>query len=133
MTVTHLLDTNAASAVIRRNQAVCARAAAVPLASLAISAVTTGELYYGLAKNPQATKLAKLVHEFLRYTNVLGWNDDIGPHYGTLRAALETKGVTIAPLDLMIAAHALAVDATLITSDKAFSMIEILKTEDWAD
>jgi tRNA(fMet)-specific endonuclease VapC len=51
--------------------------------------------------------------------------------YGTLRAALEAKGVTIAPLDLMIAAHALAIDATLVSADQALSMIDILKVEDW--
>ena len=42
------------------------------------------------------------------------------------------KGVTIAPLDLMIAAHALALDATLVSADQALSMIDILKVEDWS-
>ena len=88
-------------------------------------------MHYGLAKRPEATSLAKLVREFLRYADVLPWSDAIAPHYGTLRAALEAKSVTIAPLDLMIAAHALALDATLVSADRALSMIEILKIEDW--
>jgi tRNA(fMet)-specific endonuclease VapC len=90
------------------------------------------EMHYGLAKRPQATALAKLVREFLRYTDILPWSDAIAPHYGTLRAAPEAKGVTIAPLDLMIAAHALAIDATLVSADQALSMIDILKVEDWS-
>lgn len=128
----YLLDTNAASAILRQREPVCARAASVPLSSLSISSVTAGELHYGLAKRPQATALAKLVREFMRYTDILPWTDSIAPHYGTLRAALESNGITIAPLDLMIAAHALAVDATLISADRALSRIGALKIEDWS-
>lgn len=128
----YLLDTNAASAILRQREPVCTRAASVPLSSLAISAVTAGEMHYGVAKRPQARALAALVHEFLRYTDILPWSDEIGPHYGTLRAALEARGITIAPLDLMIAAHALAVDATLVTADQALAKVEILRIEDWS-
>lgn len=128
----YLLDTNAASAILRQKEPICRRAASVPISSLAISSVTAGEIYYGLAKRPQATTLAKLVHEFLRYADILPWADAVAPHYGTLRAALEAEGITIAPLDLMIAAHALAVDATLVSADKALSQIGILRVEDWS-
>lgn len=131
MTERFILDTNAASGLLRRHQAVSQRAAAVPLSTLAISAVTAAELYYGLAKRPAATTLATLVHEFLRYVDVVPWSEDIAPHYGTLRAALEADGITIGALDMMIAAHALAIDATLVTSDHAFKMITVLKIEDW--
>ncbi len=136
MTTRYLLDTNAASAILRQREPVCARAASVPLSSLAISSVTAGEMHYGLAKRPQATTLARLVHEFLRYTDILPWTDAIAPHYGTLRAALEGSGgkggITVAPLDLMIAGHALAIDATLVSGDQALSMIGIVKLEDWS-
>jgi tRNA(fMet)-specific endonuclease VapC len=141
VTTRYLLDTNAASAILRQREPVCARAASVPLSALAISSVTAGEMHNGLAKRPQATALAKLVREFLRYTDILPWSQTIAPHYGTLRAALEGSGgwlrgkgggITIAPLDLMIAAHALAIDATLVSADQALSMIDILKVEDWS-
>jgi tRNA(fMet)-specific endonuclease VapC len=131
VTTRYLLDTNAASAILRQSEPVCARAASVPLSSLSISSVTAGELHYGVAKRPQATALARLVREFLRYTDILPWTDAIAPHYGTLRAALESGGITIAPLDLMIAAHALAVDATIITADRALLQIDSLKVQDW--
>jgi tRNA(fMet)-specific endonuclease VapC len=128
----YLLDTNAASAILCQREPVCTRAASVPLSSLSISSVTAGELYYGVAKRPQATALAQLVREFLRYTDILPWTDEIARHYGTLRATLEVKGITIAPLDLMIAAHALAVDATLVSADQAMAQIDILKIVDWS-
>lgn len=128
----YLLDTNAASAILRQQEPLCTRAASVPLSSLTISSVTAGEMHYGLAKRPQATTLAKLVHEFLRYADILPWTDAAAPHYGMLRAALEAKGITIAPLDLMIAAHAVSVDAILVSADKALSRIGILRVEDWS-
>jgi tRNA(fMet)-specific endonuclease VapC len=132
VTTRYLLDTNVVSAILRQRDAECAHAAAVPIAALSVSAVTAAELHYGVAKRPQATALAKLVREFLRYTDVIPWSDLVAPHYGTLRAALEAKGVTIAPLDLMIAAHALAIDATLVSADQALHQIGILKIEDWS-
>jgi len=132
MKVRYLLDTNAASAILRQREPVCTRAVSVPLSALAISSVTAGEMYYGLAKRPQATALAKLVHEFLHYIEILPWSDTIAPHYGRLRADLEAKGTTIAPLDLMIAAQALAIDATLVSADQALLMLNILTVEDWS-
>ncbi|MEN9873262.1 MAG: hypothetical protein RL186_159 [Pseudomonadota bacterium] len=132
MTQLYVLDTNAVSALLRRHEPICTHAARVPLTALAISSVTAGELHFGLAKRPEATALAQLVHEFLRYTDVLPWTDQIAPHYGTLRAALERAGQPIAPLDLMIAAHALALNATLVTADRALARIDALRVEDWS-
>jgi|GEM_PF-358458 len=52
--------------------------------------------------------------------------------YGDLRATCEADGVTLFPIDLMIAAHAQAVDANLVTGDKAFSMIgDGFRVENW--
>ena len=73
----YLLDTNAASAILRQREPVCARAASVPLSSLAISSVTAGEMHYGLAKRPQATALAKLVREFLPEGDLIAYTEAI--------------------------------------------------------
>lgn len=128
----YVLDTNAVSAILRRHPRVCARATAVPLTALAISSVTAGELQYGLAKRPDATALARLVSEFLRYTDILPWDAQVARTYGAVRARLEGAGITIAPLDLMIGAHALAAGATLVTADRTFRQIEGLPVEDWS-
>lgn len=54
-------------------------------------------------------------------------------HYGSIRAALEKSGKSIGPLDLLIAAHALALDATLITHNtREFCRVPNLKVRDWA-
>ena len=128
-----LLDTNAASAALRQREPLRSRCASLPLSSLAISSVTAAELLYGVAKNPSATNLARLVQEFLRNIDVLPWDQSITPIYGTLRASLEAEGITVAALDFMIAAHALAIDATLVTSDAIFARIPSLKIENWMD
>jgi tRNA(fMet)-specific endonuclease VapC len=128
----YLLDTNAASGIIRRRKAILTRAALLPDSATAISSVTAAELLYGLAKMPNAATLGRLVREYLRNTQVFPWTEEVAPHYGILRAILESRGITIAPLDLMIAAHALAIDATLISADKALAQIGIVKIEDWS-
>ncbi len=126
-----LLDTNAASALMYERQPLSARAARPPFSMLSVSAVTAAEIEYGLAKRPSTTALRKAARAFLSLIAILPWTEEIAPHYGTLRASLEGDGLTIAPLDLMIAAHALAIDATLISADKALAQIGIVKIEDW--
>lgn len=133
MTRLFLLDTNAASAALRQREPLRSRCAAVPLTSLAISSVTAAELHYGVSKNPAATNLAQLVHEFLRNIEILPWDQFISPIYGALRASLEAAGTSVAALDLMIAAHALAIDATLVSSDAIFSRISDLRIENWME
>lgn len=129
----YLLDTNIASYVIKGNiPAVRERLAAVPMGSVAISAVTSGELLYGLARCGRPEGLARRIHEFLVRVDVLPWDDKAAGVYGELRAACEAGGANLGTLDMMIAAHALAVDAVLITRDRAFARVpKGLKREDW--
>lgn len=132
MTGQYLLDTNAASAVIRGRQNVSRRALAAPEGSLSISSVTAAELFYGLEKHPNATTLAYLVNQFLDHLIVHVWTIQTARQFGILRARLEKQGRSISPLDLMIAAHAIDLGATLISADKAFKHIEGLRVEDWS-
>jgi len=96
-----------------------------------VSSVTEGELRYGAAKRPTATKLQQLVEEFLLRTTVLPWDSDAAKEYGHLRADLQRLGQPIGNLDLMIGSHALAVGAILVTNDQVFGRIKKLKIENW--
>jgi tRNA(fMet)-specific endonuclease VapC len=129
----YLLDTNIASFIVRgANPALTTRIQAVPLSQLAVSAVTEGELRYGLARKPEATALAQRVEGFLRHVSVLPWDAPAAQRYGDLRATLESRGTPLASLDTLIAAHALALGATLVTNDRAFfGRMEGLVCEDW--
>ena len=127
----YMLDTNTVSHLLREHPVVTKRIVAVPMASLCISAITEGELLFGLAKRPVAKRLHVAVREFLRRVDVLPWDSSTAEHYGIVRADMEKRGRILASLDLLIATHALSVDAVLVTNDRAFSQMADLKVEDW--
>ncbi len=128
-----MLDTNIASHVIKGDiPAIREKLVSVPMQDIAISSVTEAELLYGLAKRSHPKGLSARVHEFLIRVDILDWSHDVAPVYGDLRAKCEAAGVTLSPLDMMIAALAKAVNAVLVTRDKAFSRIpDGLKIENW--
>jgi tRNA(fMet)-specific endonuclease VapC len=128
----YLLDTNIASYIIKGNvPAVRRRLIRVPMAQVFISAVTEGELRYGVERRPAATKLRQIVEEFLLRVTVLPWGSDAAWQYGHLRADLERLGQPMGNLDMMIGAHALAAGAILISNDRVFGRIKKLKVKDW--
>jgi tRNA(fMet)-specific endonuclease VapC len=128
----YLLDTNIASCIIKGNSpSVDRRLVKVAMAELAISAVTEGELRFGAARLPHATRLHAMIEDFFLRVAVLPWGSDAAQQYGQLRAALEREGQPMGNLDAMIGAHALALGAILVTNDRAFGRIKKLKVEDW--
>jgi tRNA(fMet)-specific endonuclease VapC len=133
MTPLYLLDTNTVSYLIKRHPQVTQHLLAVPMHSVCISAITAGELAFGLAKRPEAVALKAAVNEFLRRVEVLPWDAAVAQTYGALRAQMQSKGKPLAALDMQIAAHAVHVNATLITSDHAFLHIDQLLVEDWIE
>ncbi len=133
MPTRYLLDTNTASYVIKGNiPRVRERLVKVPMAQVSISAVTEGELRFGVARRPEAARLRTAVEEFLLRVDALPWDSDAARHYAHVRAALERDGTPMGNLDLMIAAHALAVQAVLVTSDRVFRRVKQLKIDDWS-
>ena len=129
----YMLDTNITSHVIKGDiPEIRERLVSVPMQNVVISSVTQAELLYGLAKRSYPKGLSARIHEFLIRVDILPWNHDVATVYGDLRARCEAAGITLSPLDMMIAAHANAVDAILATRDKAFSRIpEGLRIENW--
>jgi tRNA(fMet)-specific endonuclease VapC len=126
----YLLDTNTASYVIKgKSAAVDRRLLKVP--QVAISAVTEGELRYGVARLPDARRLNPLVEAFCAHVTILPWDSEAAREYGPLRATLEREGQQMGNLDLMIGAHAMALGFVLVTHDHAFKRIKKLKVEDW--
>lgn len=131
-TTRYLLDTNIASYVIKgNNPAVDRRLVKVAMAQFAISAVTEGELRFGAARLPHAARLHGMIEDFFLRVQTVPWDSDAARQYGQLRATLQREGETMGNLDAMIAAHALALNAVLVTNDHAFARIKKLKVEDW--
>lgn len=127
----YMLDTNAVSDFIKNLGNVRARGMQFATSTLYVSSVTEGELMFGLAKKPEAVNLHRVVHEFLHCVEVLPWDTNVARVYGNLRAQLETQGRILGGLDLMIAAHAMSCDFTLVTKDKAFNQVDGLHVENW--
>jgi tRNA(fMet)-specific endonuclease VapC len=131
MNIKYLLDTNIVSHFIKNSDRVYKKIISLPMSTLGISAITEGELLFGLAKKPEATQLKMLVHEFLIRIDVLPWDSAVAESYGKLRADMQKKGHVLGNLDMLIAAHALALKLTLITNDRAFTQVAGLNIEDW--
>ena len=116
-----MLDTNALSAVMKaRSPDLDLQLSIEPFC---ISVVTEGEIRFGLARLPQRIEFAGLAEAVLRRIDIRPWTSATARRYGPLRADLTRLGKPLAPMDLMIAAHALAEGATLITADRAFAQV----------
>ncbi len=129
----YMLDTNTVSHLLKKHPAVVRRVVAAPITSLCISAITQGELLFGLAKRPDAAALHGAVREFLRRVDVFPWDAATSEVYGPARATSERQGRVLAPLDLLIGSHALSIDAVLVTNDRAFAQLPGLAVEDWTE
>lgn len=127
----YMLDTNTVSHLLKAHPGVTQRIVAMPMATLCISAITEGELLFGLAKRPEAKHLHRAVHELLRRVETQPWDSAAAAHYGMLRADMARQGKGLAALDMLIAAHALSLGVILLTNDQAFRHVTQLAVEDW--
>jgi tRNA(fMet)-specific endonuclease VapC len=130
----YMLDTNIVSHVIKGDiVGIRERLASVPMPNVSVSVVTQAELLYGVAKRGYPQGLSTRVREFLIRVQVLPWTQEVAGVYGDLRAACERAGVTLAPMDMMIAAHAKAIGAVLVTRDRTFGRVPgKLSLQDWS-
>lgn len=127
----YMLDTNIVSHLLREHPAVVARVRAVPMASLCISSITEAELQFGLAKRLDNKALHQAVKELLIRVESLPWSSAAARAYGPARWRTTQSGKTIAPLDLLIASHAISMGAILVTNDQAMAQIDGLEVQDW--
>lgn len=128
----YMLDTNIISSLLRNPDGNAAkRIADVGPDAICVSIITAAELRYGCAKKGSAKLLAH-VEAILESVQVLALDVPADTEYGGIRAELEAAGKTIGPNDLLIAAHAYAVGAILVTDNTGeFSRVRGLRVENW--
>ena len=128
-----MLDTDTCSYIMKRSHPlVLKRLQAVPVGDVCMSVVTKAELLYGVEVSPRRGHDAAALAAFLPYVEVLEFGDDAALHYAEIRAALKKSGQQIGANDLMIAAHARSLGATIITNNvKDFGRVKGLSVENW--
>jgi tRNA(fMet)-specific endonuclease VapC len=128
----YLVDTNTASYIIKGNvPRVRERLLKAPMSQVLISAITEAELLFGATQKREAVRLKTAIDEFLLRVDSLPWDSNAARRYADLLAALEIEGIPMGNLDMLIAAHALATEAVLVTNDRSFRRLKHLKLEDW--
>lgn len=128
----YMLDTNVVSNLLRNPDGNAKkRIADVGPDAICVSIITAAELRYGCAKKGSAKLLAH-VEAILESVQVLALDVPADTEYGGIRAELEAAGKTIGPNDLLIAAHAYAAGAILVTDNTGeFSRVRGLRVENW--
>lgn len=128
----YLLDTSIVSAVIRRPQGpIGRRLAAMDRSEFAISIVVACELRCGMRRRG-SPRLSRQVEAVLEGIDILPLEEPVDDHYGRIRTELERVGQPIGHNDLLIAAHARALGATLATANvREFSRVSGLDLENW--
>jgi tRNA(fMet)-specific endonuclease VapC len=127
-----MLDTNVVSYILRDPRGYARRRVKeFGDEGLAVSVIVAAELLFGVAKRGSAA-LARQIEAVLGELEVLPFEPPADREYARIRAALEGEGRPIGPNDLFIAAHALALDATLVTANvDEFERVPGLRVLKW--
>lgn len=129
----YVLDTDTCSYIMKRSHpTVLKRLQGVPVGDVCMSVITKAELLYGVEISPRRSQDAAALAAFLPYVEALDFADDSARRYAEIRADLKKRGVLIGANDLLIAAHARALDLTLVTKNTAeFERVRGLPIENW--
>jgi len=129
----YMLDTDTCIYIKnRRPPHVVERFSRLQSGEVVISLVTFGELLNGALKSSQASSALKKINQLTSVLPVQAMSVDVANYYAGIRRSLERQGNIIGANDLWIAAHALALDVTLVTNNtNEFSRVDGLKIENW--
>jgi tRNA(fMet)-specific endonuclease VapC len=128
----YVLDTNTVSYFFRGEGGVAGRLLATPPRDIALSAITTYELRFGIGRIAKATRLAAQLETLLAWVTVLPFDDSVAKVAANIRVELERAGQPNGPLDVLIAATSLAANGTLVTRNVSeFQRIPKLEIENW--
>lgn len=128
-----MLDTNICIDIIRGKMPfLLARLNRLDPDEVALSSIVFAELQAGVCKSSNPARNLEKLTDFCAPIGILPFDSIAAEYYGVLRTQLERSGTPIGPMDLLIAAHALACDATLVTSNAGeFGRIPALRLENW--
>jgi tRNA(fMet)-specific endonuclease VapC len=128
----YLLDTNILSDLVRNPQGqVASRIAEVGESSVCTSIIVASELRFGAAKR-ESERLTVQVERVLSALDIQPFDAPADKTYARLRAELEAAGAPLGGNDMLIAAHALAMDCSVVTDNgREFTRVAGLQVENW--
>jgi len=128
-----LIDTSICVAILRgRSPRVPPRFRAAITSGVVVSSITAAELYYGLARSGDPTQERRNLDNLFGSVDIIPFGTKAAEAFGVLRRHLERRGERIGQFDLLIAAHAIAENAILVTNNtREFSRVPTLMIEDW--
>ena len=131
----YLLDTNICIYLIKQKPPkVLARFQTLALSDIGISSITVAELEYGVCKSQQQKKNRSALMQFLIPLEIVEFDQAAATRYGSIRSDLESRGLVIGAMDMLIAAHALSLGVTLVSNNvREFSRVDNLSLENWAE
>ena len=131
--LSRILDTNTCIHLIRhRSPEALRRFEDFEVGEVGLSVITVAELLYGVEKSARPRQNREALQQFLLPLEIVSFGEEATVSYGKIRASLEKRGTPIGPLDTLIAAHALSLDATLVTNNtREFERVPGLQLEDW--
>ena len=126
--IAFMLDTNICIYIIKKKpEQVLGRLKNTRISDIGVSSITLSELEYGAAKSSRPDQNRIALIEFLVPLEILPYNDMAAREYGRIRASLERHGTPIGSMDMLIAAHALSLNCTLVTNnEREFSRVTSL-------
>ena len=129
----YLLDTNICIYLINKKPLpVIIKLKSQKISDVCISSITLSELEYGVEKSSLPIRNRMALNEFLAPIEIYDFDNRAALFYGKIRFFLEKNGITIGPLDTLIAAHCLSLNTILITNNEAeFKRIPELRIENW--
>lgn len=131
MTRLFMLDTDSVSFALRGRGNVGARILDHRPSEICVSSITLAELRYG-ADRRGSPRLHALIDTFISNVAVLPFDEECAARFGALGAQLSARGTPIGDFDVLIAAHAMAAGATLVTNNtKHFSRVRDLTVQNW--
>jgi tRNA(fMet)-specific endonuclease VapC len=128
-----MLDTNICIYLIRKNPVrVLKKLQEIKASEVCISSITLAELEYGVQKSQNQNQNKIALAEFIAPLEIEPFEEDAAIKFGEIRTKLEKKGSVIGAYDMLIAAHALSLNVTLVTNNlREFIRISSLKVENW--
>jgi tRNA(fMet)-specific endonuclease VapC len=131
--IRYMLDTNVCISLIKhRPEGIRDRLVHFSPDEIAVSGIVVAELWFGVANSQKKKLNSAALSDFLNFVTLIDWPHQAGSLYGNIRAGLKKMGTPIGAMDLLIATHALFLDAVLVTNNtREFERVPGLKIENW--